>query len=101
MIFRIFGIHILSYGEFVEFINMHDRYAATAIVDKQFGSVGSGHYIKIGDGRLCMQWPHAIVGAEPIIFNREGRLRMLRANSLTTLVYTIQLVTLKLQTFRK
>ena len=53
---------------------------------KQFGSAGSAHYIKIGDGRLCMQWPHAIVGAEPIIFNREGRLLMLRANSLTTLV---------------
>ena len=33
-----------------------------------------------------MQWPHAIVGAAPIIFNRDGRLRMLRANSLTTLV---------------
>ena len=33
-----------------------------------------------------MQWPHAIVGVEPIIFNRDGRLRMLRANSLTNLV---------------
>ena len=29
---------------------------------KQFESA---HYIKIGDGRLCMQWAHAIVGAEP------------------------------------
>ena len=37
-----------------------------------------------------MQWPHAIVGAEPIIFNRDGRLRMLRANSLTTLIEVIQ-----------
>ena len=26
------------------------------------GSAGSAHCIKIGDGRLCMQWPHAIVG---------------------------------------
>ena len=47
---------------------------------------GSANYIKIGDGRLFMQWPHAIVGAEPVIFNRECRLRMLRDNSLTTLV---------------
>ena len=52
----------------------------------QFGSAGSAHYIKIGDGRLCVQWPHAIVGAATIIFNRDGRLRMLRVNSLTTLV---------------
>ena len=44
---------------------------------KQFGSA---HYIKIADGRLCMQWPHAIVGAEPIIFNRDGRLRMFNKN---------------------
>ena len=34
---------------------------------KQFGLAVSAHYIKIGDGRLCMQWPHAIVGAEPIL----------------------------------
>ena len=26
---------------------------------------GSAHCIKIGDGRLCMQWPRGIVGAEP------------------------------------
>ena len=46
------------------------------------GSAGSAHCIKIGDGRLCMQWPHAIVGqlGQPIIFNMDGRLRMLRAN---------------------
>ena len=34
--------------------------------------------------------PHAIVGAEPIVFNRDGRLRMLRANSLTTLVRSMK-----------
>ena len=47
---------------------------------KPIGSAGSAHYIKIGDGRLCMQWPHAIVGqlGQPIIFNLDGRLRMLR-----------------------
>ena len=39
-----------------------------------------------------MQWPHAIVGAEPIIFNRDGRLRMLRADSLTTLVQSNTMV---------
>ena len=39
-------------------------YAVTASVDKK---CGSAHYIKMGDGRLYMQWPHAIVGAEPII----------------------------------
>ena len=26
---------------------------------------GSAHHIMIGDGRLCMQWLHAIVKAEP------------------------------------
>ena len=39
-----------------------------------------------------MQWPHAIVGAEPIIFNRDDMLRMLRANSLTTLVELIDVL---------
>ena len=68
---------------------MHDATLLRLALTKQFGSAVSAHYIKIGDGRLCMQWPHAIVGAEPIILNRDGRLRMLRANSLTTLVYII------------
>ena len=38
-----------------------------------------------------MQWHHAIVRAEPIISNRDARLRMLRANSLTTLEYEMEL----------
>ena len=63
---------------------MQDATLLRLALTKQFGLAGSAHYIKIGDGRLCMQWPHAIVGAEPIIFNRDGRLRMLRTNSLTT-----------------
>ena len=41
-------------------------YAATASVDKQFGSVGSAHYIKIGDGRLCMQWLMQLSGWIPL-----------------------------------
>ena len=65
---------------------MHAPTLLRLALTKQFGSA---HYIKIGDGRLCMQWPHAIVGAEPIIFNMDGRLRMLRSNSLTTLVIII------------
>ena len=57
---------------------------------KQFGSAGSANYIKIGNGSWPMQWPHAIMGrAEPIIFNRDSRLRMLQANSLTTVVILI------------
>ena len=63
---------------------MHEATLLRLLLMKKIGSAGSAHYIKIG--RLCMQWPHAIVGAAPIIFNRDGRLRMLRANSLTTLV---------------
>ena len=42
---------------------------------KQFGSAVSAHYIKIGDGRLSTQLRER---AESIIFNRDGRLRMLR-----------------------
>ena len=39
---------------------MQDAATATASVEKQFVSAGSAHYIKIGDGRFCMQWPHAM-----------------------------------------
>ena len=70
-------------------INLHDATLLRLALTRQFGSAVSAHYIKIGDGRLCMQWPHAIVGMEPIILKRDGRLRMLQANSLTTLVYII------------
>ena len=70
---------------------MQDATVLRLALTKQFGSTGPGHYIKIGDGRLCMQWPHAIVGqlGQPIIFKKDGRLRMLRANSFTTLVNVI------------
>ena len=58
---------------------MQDVTLLRLALTKQFVSVGSAHYIKTGDGRLCMQWAHAIVGAEPIIYNRDGRLRMLHS----------------------
>ena len=35
---------------------------------------------------LSTQWPRAMLGADPIIFSREGRLRMLRDNSVTTII---------------
>ena len=76
---------------------------------KQFGSAGSALYIKIGDGRLCMQWPHAIVlldnivrviqcGSAHYIKIGDGRLCMQwprvgvepTGNSLTTLVPLMQ-----------
>ena len=38
---------------------MQDATLLRLALTKQFGSAGSAHYIKIGDGRLCMQWPHA------------------------------------------
>ena len=66
--FRIFGIHIfLRYGEFVEMITMQDATVLRLALTTQFDSAGSAHYIKIGDGRFCVQWPHAIVGADTII----------------------------------
>ena len=40
---------------------MQDASLLRLALTKHFGSAGSAHYIKIGDGRLCMQWPHAIV----------------------------------------
>ena len=69
---------------------MQDATVLRLALTKQFGSAGPGHYIKIGDGRLCMQWPHAIVGqlGQPIL-KKDDRLRMLRANSFTTLVNVI------------
>ena len=60
MIFSYFwDSYFLSYGEFVDLINMHDATLLRLALTKQFGSAGSAHYIKIGDGMLCMQWPHA------------------------------------------
>ena len=53
---------MLSYGEFVELINMQDAALLLLALTYKCGSAGSAHYIKIGDGRLCMQWPHASVG---------------------------------------
>ena len=40
---------------------MQDATLIRLAFTKQFGSAESAHYIKIGDGRLSMQWPHAIV----------------------------------------
>ena len=62
---------------------MHAATLLRLALTKQFGSA---NYIKIGDGRLCMQWHHAIVGAEPIIFNRDGRLRYNKSPKSTFLV---------------
>ena len=72
-------------------IDMQDATLLRLALINQCGSAESAHYIKIGDGRWCMQWHHAIVRAELIILNRDGRLRMLRANSFTTLVYEMEL----------
>ena len=40
---------------------MHDATLLQLALTKQFGPTGSAHYNKIRDGRLCRQWPHAIV----------------------------------------
>ena len=42
---------------------MHAATLLRLALTKEFGSA---HYIKIGDGRLCMQLPHSIVGVGPL-----------------------------------